>query len=60
MINKLPNPRLTIECDNCTSNAAVVMATHENGTGGRIEWPNTLVKSDGIYFKIECPLCGLR
>lgn len=51
---------LKIACETCNSEASVIMAGHADGTGKRIEWPKAAVKSDGIYFSIDCPLCGLR
>jgi hypothetical protein len=54
------NPPLTIVCEECGSEAPVTMAGHADETGKRIEWPKATVKPDGIYFDIDCRLCGAR
>jgi hypothetical protein len=54
------NPPLKIMCERCSSEAVAVMHQYVDPTGERIEWPKAEVKSDGIYFSIDCPQCGIR
>lgn len=54
------NPPLKIVCESCNSEAGAVMDGYVDATGKRIEWPKAAVKSDGIYFSIDCPQCGIR
>jgi hypothetical protein len=34
--------------------------THVDPSGKRIEWPKAAVRSDGLYFAVNCPECGER
>jgi hypothetical protein len=38
----------------------MIMASHVDATGQRVEWPAATVKADGVYFRIRCPECGER
>jgi hypothetical protein len=51
---------IKIACELCGTTAEVMMDGHVNQQGERIEWPKATVKSDGIYFAINCPQCGQR
>jgi hypothetical protein len=51
---------ITVACELCGSEAMIEMTAYTDATGKRIEWPKAAVKSDGIFFSITCPKCGIR
>jgi endogenous inhibitor of DNA gyrase (YacG/DUF329 family) len=51
---------LTVVCNDCGSTVTVEMMSYTDAAGQRIEWPKAIVKSDGIYFSVNCPQCGQR
>ena len=51
---------LQVTCEICNQKASIVQNVHIDATGKRLEWPKATVKSDGIYFAIDCPECGER
>jgi DNA-directed RNA polymerase subunit RPC12/RpoP len=55
----MPDP-ISLKCDECGATAEIAMNSHEDAAGKRIEWPKASMKSDGLYFAINCPNCGER
>ena len=51
---------LQVTCEICDEKADVVHNVHVDASGTRLEWPKASVKSDGIYFTLNCPTCGER
>jgi hypothetical protein len=51
---------IAVSCELCGSQATVEVCSYTDSTGKRIEWPKATVRSNGIYFAVSCPQCGVR
>ena len=49
-----------VTCEICGGKAEIMQNTHVDPSGKRIEWPKAAVRSDGLYFAVNCPECGER
>jgi hypothetical protein len=54
----MPDP-INLKCDVCGATAEVLMNSHEDGGGKRIEWPKAVVKSDGLYLRFLAPVVAI-
>jgi uncharacterized Zn finger protein len=51
---------IKVRCDVCGKDAEIAHNVHVDADGKRLEWPKAIVKSDGLYFTLNCPNCGER